>query len=150
MKGLPFGLAMTDTSRDHLLGAIERAVAAVNDPLEQAAAAVTAANDALAAAVTEARRRSVPWAEIAHRIGMRSQQAARQRYGHLEPDHRQKIKTWACPLPDPRRPGRQCTTQATYRHNMRKHLLGTRGYGGHELSDDEAERVLDELEYGTT
>lgn len=125
--------------RQQLLDRLRVAVAGEDDPIAQAVAATHEAMRTLDERVAQARRSGRPWSEIAEVNGL-SRQAAWNRWRHLEPIGRHDMKTWQCP---------HCDTVATYRHNLRKHLMGTFTYGGHELAEADAERVLDHLEYGT-
>lgn len=133
----------SEVERD-VLQAVEAAMSEVEPRLAKLAAAAAAANQILERTIADERRRNTTWADIAAHLGLDSQQAARQRYLRLEPQDRRK--SWLCPLPDPRSPEQPCGTVATYRHNLRKHLTGTRRYGGHELVGPDADRLLDSLE----
>ena len=125
---------MTPGDGEGLVSKLVAAAADTPDRIGQAAAVVNAAIVELDRRIAEARAMGRSWDDIAEQVGL-TRQAAWSRWRHLERERPKTMKTWACPY---------CTTVATYRHNLKKHLMGTHAYGGHQLAEDEADRLLDE------
>jgi len=45
-------------------------------------------------------------------------------------------------------PFKDCDVVGTYPHNLKKHLTGTKAYGGHELSKSKADLIVKKIQSG--
>lgn len=124
------------TDLEALLERLREAARSSDDPVGQVALLMQAALRELDQRIAEARAHGRSWDDIAEQVGL-TRQAAWSRWRHIDKEKERQMKTWACPY---------CSTVATYRHNLKKHLMGTHAYGGHEIDEAEADRLLDARE----